>query len=368
MVIMPYMGFDFPNLNEEGPGYAEKEIVAAEVIDAHDHTEGNGVPITVQALNIDDDLDLGGFALVDVDRVQLNAQAFNPSGAAFAGSLVQTSTGGLGYINGAGSFVSIVVGAAVDTTASGSITGDYGTSNAELRYTDSSQTYSFFSNASTDEAGIIEAGPVKIRTTTAGATNFVTLASPVLAASYTLTFPTAAPASTSVVQMSSAGVLTATNTIANALTVQGDVTLSSNQSVTVQGTGSYKRGNKVRHIAATSGFGNGVFTETRVQADGTVGVLYIPVQVDEGERFTSVAILVDPAGAGVMTIILQRVTPPTTVTTVASSSTSGSAQQTITFSGLTETVTSSTNYYQIRVTFAASGDQVYNAMVTTDIP
>jgi hypothetical protein len=146
------------------------------------------------------------------------------------------------YVNdGAGRQIRITSGGSVNIAATGSITSTgspaYGSDGVELRWDGADLEYEMRAGSDTDDYGDVRLDDVIFND---GTGNFIRLGAPSIASDYTITFPTAVPASTSLVQMSSAGVLTASpsgnvatsGTVATgALTVTGASTMSSSLGV-----------------------------------------------------------------------------------------------------------------------------------------
>jgi hypothetical protein len=165
----------------------------------------------------------------------LNASAL--SAVTYPRSTYFTGADGDFYINdGAGRQVRITSGGVVNTAASGNITSTgspaYGTSSVELRWDGADLEFEMRAGAGADDYADVRLDDVVFND---GSGNFLRVTAQAMASDYTVTFPAATPASTSVVQMSSAGTLTAspsgsiatTGTVATgALTVTGAATVS----------------------------------------------------------------------------------------------------------------------------------------------
>lgn len=231
-----------------------------DLIDAHDHSTGKGVKVKTNGLDINADLTLtsGGTASAITNAKAID---FSPSASAgmtaYAGALFCNSADNeLYWRTTGGTNVKLTSGTALNVAAFvGGIGGDYAAIPAECNFVDASKTYTFKSTAGGNWSRL-QAGALRIVEFGTTESTYVELACPAaLAGTYTVTFPTAAPGSTSIVQMSSAGVLTASNTIGNAVTLSATctaaaitasglitanagVTLGSGQNVTLSGTGS----------------------------------------------------------------------------------------------------------------------------------
>ena len=149
-----------------------------------------------------------------------------------------------------------------------------------------------------------------------------------------------------------------------------DFTLTSGKHFAISGTGKYKRGAKVRHIHPMSG----------LHSSGTLGVygwvsggggfghsVLVPLTVDEGERIVQLAARVDPAGGAAMVLRMMKYTDGTE-SQIGTVSSSGSAAQTLTLSGLTETIGGFvTTMYYAQIEAGQSSDAARALLLTTDV-
>lgn len=192
-----------------GPLWAQRIEDNLVLLDQHDHSTGKGVPITPAGLNINSDLSLGEFSLVNVLAAAFESQVAPLSGI----TRVYVSGGDLYYNNGAGTPVRITAGVAVNVSGVGGITGLGGTS-AAVTYSDLTKTFSFTQDA--NNAASLICGDVSIAEPGVISPSSIRLRSPsALAGSYDITLPSAPPASKKYVQMDGAGVLTATDALDN---------------------------------------------------------------------------------------------------------------------------------------------------------
>lgn len=209
------------------------------VVDAHDHTTGKGVQVPSAGINIDADIPAGTNAITGLRAIDFTAVAA-ATVAGYAGAFfVNSADSELYYRTTSGSNVKITNGASLNVaTFAGGIGGDYSAVSALLDYDDATDTYRFRQEVSSAvrQYGKISSADLKLfEYKAAGDPSVpsfgVTLQSPAaLAASYTLTLPGALPGSTLLMQCSSAGVVTFSNTI-------NSLVLNSNQTITLAGTG-----------------------------------------------------------------------------------------------------------------------------------
>lgn len=210
----------------------------------------------------------------------------------------------------------LTVGSTLNAAALGGITGDYGGANpAQLRYVDADTIYYFYDSF----AGLAWAG-IKALTVDIAAGSTSTFRARLAfggAASYTLTLPAAVPAVTSLVQMSNAGALTASNALAT------------NQSVTVSGTGTYKHADH----AFQQSFDGSICTVGSLSTSAASnlilytlssggGTAYIPIKgLKTGDRLKAVVLMggfVSGTTEPTTSVIKNAAGTPSTVTTTGS--------------------------------------------------
>lgn len=98
-----------------GPTWASELNTALETVEAHDHTSGKGARITTAALDIDADLDVNLFKLINATSAQFDNLGAALSGPTNAGS-INVAGGNLYFTNGSGVAVQITDGGSVITT------------------------------------------------------------------------------------------------------------------------------------------------------------------------------------------------------------------------------------------------------------
>lgn len=186
--------------------------------DAHDHTTGKGVKVPSAGLNINADISFGGLwattAMRAVDFTPVApADVASLAGAFFVNS---SDSNNLYFRTVSGSNVKVTDGTTLNVAGfAGGIGGDYSTAGALVAYVSANKNYTF---KGPDPGGGrrwegLAGGQVDIYEQYTTAANRVRLQSPAaLAASYELTLPAAPPASTALVAVSSAGVMTLKST------------------------------------------------------------------------------------------------------------------------------------------------------------
>lgn len=198
----------------------------ADRLDVHDHSSGKGVRIPAGGLNLTTDLTLNGTAaLTNVKAVGFTSQASYTTNKSL---FVLSSDNELYWRNNAGTNVKITSGGTLNLSLVGGIGGDYAAASALVYYDDAAQAYRFLEAAPMPNSwSRVLCGDLDLYEHTSGATNRVRLSSPsALAASYALTFPGALPGSTLLWQVSSAGVITFSNTLGSGATVPAGQTLA----------------------------------------------------------------------------------------------------------------------------------------------
>lgn len=200
--ISPNMGLVVPTVSQEpGPLWATDINSCLGIIDQHNHTSGQGVPIPTAGININADLPLNSFNLTTVNTVRFQALSGSLAGTSPNLGCIYVAGVDLYYNDISGNIVRLTSGGAVNATSSGISSG--------------TATASFSGgvlvvDSNTNTPGNIKAGSYLMGDGTTDG-YFVTVQPPVLAASYSLTLPTV-PASTSVLGIDSSGNIGAVTT------------------------------------------------------------------------------------------------------------------------------------------------------------
>lgn len=167
--------------------------------------------------------------------------------------------------------------------------------------------------------------------------------------------------------------------ITGLLTATGGVTCGANASVTVSGTGKYKRPARMRKLMPNDG--TLISGTAPIQALGyiqmsTNTILHFALDVEEGERLTSVSLRCQDGGASDLVYLKVyrndcsgAVFSTVQLGTTSQSTGSTGVSETVTVSGLTETSGSQFYNYFARVeqSGAASGIIVAGVYYTTDV-
>lgn len=195
------------------------------VVDAHNHTAGKGLPVPSAGLRINADV-AWAYSGTSYSITALKAVDFTPvtaaSVAALAGAFFVSSADNELYFRSiAGTNIKLTNAGTINISLVGGIGGDYSSIGALFSYDDATDSYWAQQEIS---GGVrkwarLRAGDIDIYETAASITNRIRLRSPAaLAASYELVFPAAVPGAAAAVQVSTAGVLTFSNTFAGNLT------------------------------------------------------------------------------------------------------------------------------------------------------
>jgi hypothetical protein len=185
-----------------GPAWATLLNSAFTIVDGHNHSS-IGSRITTAAISIDADFSLNQFSMNSVTSF-----SFYDQSGTLAGNSRLYSVNGLLYFNsGAGTPIQITTVSGINIASVGTIGGDFGQPGvtASAEYSDTTKTF-LWSQAPGVTAKFYM-GSLSIANETAGA-NAVTRTAASGTASYTLTYPVAAPAAGSVEVFDGSGVAT----------------------------------------------------------------------------------------------------------------------------------------------------------------
>ncbi len=112
-----FMGLTLPTVSISiGPTWANQINTAIESIDSHNHSSGFGAQVPTSGLNINANLDFGGYKPYNLLSTQFTSNDSTLTGASNANSCSVTS-GDLYFTNSAGNSVQITDGGAVVTSA-----------------------------------------------------------------------------------------------------------------------------------------------------------------------------------------------------------------------------------------------------------
>jgi hypothetical protein len=197
---------------EPGPEYASQINGDLNIIDAHDHSTGKGVPVTPGGININANLPFNGNNAVTLRSTRFQAQG-NP--------LTSTASSDIGctYVAGVDLYYNDLSGNQIRLTQGGGVAGAAGSitnlvSPASAEYVSASSKFVWQSDSNI--AADMDFRSAILRNSSAGSFG-VTLMAPTLANNYSLTLPTI-PGSTNFMTLDASGNMGATITVANGIT------------------------------------------------------------------------------------------------------------------------------------------------------
>lgn len=359
------MGLTLPTIDGSTGVWDTLLNAALELVDAHDHTSGKGPRIPVGGLNIAADLTFAGNAATNLKAAAFTAQASYTT----ARSLwVRSSDNELIFRTSGGTDIQITSGTSLNLSLVGGIAGDYAAAAASLYYDDAAEAYRFLEAApSPNDWSYVKAGGVDIYEHASGIANYVALRSPAaLAATYTLTFPAAVPGSTQLVQVSSAGAMTFSNSGLNSLTLAADA------HVTVSGTGRFKHGDLIRNFSVINGdVTSGTFGFT-VGGRISGGAATLAVGLDgwnSGERIKSFSVaLFGNATVDGSVDVIHQAADGTNTTIGTATLTNVPAAWANTTINITDTTIADGDVVYAVITAAAANLQVGGIQITYDRP
>lgn len=319
------MDTPIPAVGSSGTGYATG--VNAFLTEVQNRLEAQVPRSSLEA----GDLDLDGSALQNASYVGLADALLSPTTPI---NTLQAFGGEVFWISPDGP-VQITSGGTLNSAAVGGITGDYGSPNpAELRFVDADQEYYFYDDFGGGIWAYLQARGVDIA---AGATsaNRVRLAYGG-GGSYTLTLPTAAPAATEVVQMSSSGELDVSGSISNFR--HGDWTACISPM-------SY-------NFTSNAAYSGTTYTVTTSGAT----VIYAGFQLTAGDRPKSFVLAHKGDGSADITVFVYVTSVSNSATQLGSVAiTNPAASWSTTTIDLTDTTLSAGDYVSVSLTCSATG-------------
>lgn len=208
MSTTPNMGLNLPVPTvTPGPAYASQNNTAFDVIDQHNHTAGQGVPVPSSGLNINGTLSFQQNNATELRSTQYFDNS-TPLGLPADLRCVYSVNGDLYYNDGVGNQIQLTVGGALNAASVGGIGGDYATSTASVFYTSLNTTFTFWQSSGVPAT--IDVGTVIIRAEVASAFGVSLTANPAMSADYTLVLPTVLPASLKILTLDASGNIGAT--------------------------------------------------------------------------------------------------------------------------------------------------------------
>ena len=311
MPTLPNMSLVTPTLGGDSGVWDDRINACLGLVDAHDHTSGKGVAIVSAALNINADVAWASYGLTGVGRVDFNTVAALAAGANVL--FVSSADGELYWRNTGGTNVKLTSGSTLNISLVGGIAGDYTAVGAEVAFSDADQVYTFKDQSSpTKKWARMASGPVRIYENDTTETVYVEqVVAAALASSYTVTWPAALPGAAALMQISSAGLVSYSNTLTQAITFSDDL------SITLGGSGHVKHGLRYFSIGFGGGFATAGTLTPNIWAagppivyqwvlNGGTGVAVLSISgLQQGWRIREVLVKGSSANAGTVTITRQ---------------------------------------------------------------
>lgn len=361
---MGAMGLTLPTDHQSLDAWGAILNTALGLVEAHNHTAGNGNLVPTGGLSIDADLAFNTKAITGLKAIDFTAVA-TTAVTGYAGAFfVNSADSNLYYRTTAGVNVQVTNGAALNVSAfTGGIGGDYASVGALFSFDDATDSYWAQQELVLGVrawAGL-RVGNVDIYEQAASITNRVRLNSPTaLAASYALTLPAALGGSTLALQVSSAGVMSLSNSFASSLTAP-DFLYTTAQEAVILG-GDFEDVTAGTHTKFNSAIGAHVGWTLSASAN----VLSVSLPVRVGDIITGYVLYINKTtnAAVTLTARIYRTrgsTTPGSETAVSSGvSESGNAPgfTTMNETGLSHTVVAGYQYYLVFTPSAVNGGDV----------
>lgn len=199
----PFMNLVLPEPTLElGPEWAVELNAALTLVDSHNHSPGQGVPIVSSSININQDLPFNSNNATLVRSVRFASQSA-PLALGTDLGCIYVSLGDFYYNNLSGQQVKITSGGTLNAASIGGIGGDYATSGALVAYTSSISTYIMtidgtnYANVNSAQLNIFPEGTHTFSVGIAASNS--------LATTYTLTLPLSLPSSQTALSVTSSG-------------------------------------------------------------------------------------------------------------------------------------------------------------------
>lgn len=331
--------------------------------------------VTPAGFNVNSDMSFKptatSYAITGLQKSAYDALAALLSAATNPRSLFSYN-GELYYNDGSARQIQLTNAGSVNAAA-GNVTGaGYGTGGVEVNWDSGTSKYRMRSGTGPNAFADVEANDVFFHDS---GNNFtIRMACPTLAADRTFTLPTAPPGTDALMQMTSAGVMSASNTVANLITASGGLTAAAGQHVTVSSTGLFKHGSKTENVSIIGGVGINTGATAPVltmspQSGSNLGwffatscvapdALLLGINPTVGSRILTLSFFWDVETVGTNSgfdLALVRLSGADSVPTTVSSTIdlSMGTSKTVTLSSINHTVLADNEYY-IRIAISGS--------------
>lgn len=283
--------------------------------------------------------------ITDIERAHFQNKSAAINATTYPRALYAVN-GELYFNDGAGNQVQVTNAGVLNLAATGGITGaGYGSGGVTVAWDAGAGAYRFKTGSGADQYAALIADDILLRD---GSSHAWRISSPALAADLNLQLPAAYPGATSLLQMSSAGVVSASNSVP-ALTALAGITGSANQHFTVSGTGRFKHGDIAFVLGAPLVLATaGATPPTRsasnspapVFGSGCDGYASWTLQLPVGSRIRSVTFTIDNTTVGTSGSIIYSLTRTTTgvVDTVSTTTDSTNDDNDVVLSAIDHTV------------------------------
>ncbi len=367
---MGAMGLTLPTDHQSLDAWGAILNTALGLVEAHNHTAGNGNLVPTGGLSIDADLAFNTKAITGLKAIDFTAVATSAVTGYAGAFFVNSADSNLYYRTTAGVNVQVTNGAALNVSAfTGGIGGDYASVGALFSFDDATDSYWAQQELVLGVrawAGL-RVGNVDIYEQAASITNRVRLNSPAaLAASYALTLPPALGGSTLALQVSSTGVMSLSNSFASALTAPDFLYTTAQEAVILGGDFEDVSGTHTKFNSAA-----GAHVGWTLSASTDKLSVSLPVRV--GDIITGYEVYINKTTNAAVTLTARlyrtrgSTSPGTESTVSAGVSESGNAPgfTTMNETGLSHTVAAGYQYYMLFTPSATNGgDVVYGGGVT----
>lgn len=367
---MGAMGLTLPTDHQSLDVWGAILNTALGLVESHNHTAGNGNLVPTGGLSIDADLAFNTKAITGLKAIDFTAVATSAVSSYAGAFFVNSADSNLYYRTTAGVNVQVTNGAALNVSAfTGGIGGDYASVGALFSFDDATDSYWAQQELvlGVRKWAGLRVGNVDIYEQAASITNRVRINSPAaLAASYAITLPAALGGSTLALQVSSAGVMSISNTFASKLTAP-DFAFSTAQAW--QHGGSLWQDPNTTHTKLLSAAGAMIGWTIAASTN----VLTMPLDVREGDTITGYAAYMQKlqTGGAVSCKLWAHRDSTAGTETAQSAGDSKTAPTTgyvsLSESGLSITVTAGWQYYLIFTpgnSVAPAADQLYSVTLS----
>ena len=347
MTTLPNMGLTLPERGAAGSGEWHDTMDANYALeDAHDHTTGKGARVPTAGININADLTFGGvYAPINLHRITFSSVAALSSNN--KSLFVSSADNELYWRSNVGTNVKLTNGAALNVAAfTGGIGGDYAAVGAAVAYDDAADRYTFKQQSPGNWARLA-CGPVRLFEFNTTESVYVEMAAPAaLGASYTVTWPTALPASEQPVSVGSTGQL---------IFGHGDRVLS----MTALAAAGQSGATWTTGIAGSAGYAVSAGAST----------LVVPIELVVGDRIKSLSFKVFGDGAADLDTTVYSVDSAMAGSSIGTNTTTNqpASWSTVTID-VTDTTVASLTSIQIHFVASAANIRIGNISVTYDHP